>query len=142
MAENKTVPTKASVTAFLNKINDKARRDDCFALVKMMREVSKEKPVLWGNVIVGFGQYRYKYASGREGDWMLIGFAPRKKEISLYLMGGVALAKSELPKLGKHKTGMGCLYINSLDDVNLTVLKRIIAKAYKVGKNKGHFGAV
>jgi hypothetical protein len=136
MAENKTKPTRASVTGFLNNIKDRQVRDDCFALVEMMRKVSKSEPVMWGSAIVGFGSYHYVYESGREGDSILIGFSPRKQNISIYLMGGLATVEDELPKLGKHKTGGGCLYIKSLSDIQVPVLKRIFAKAFKEAQRK------
>jgi hypothetical protein len=136
MAENKTKPTKASVTAFLNKIKDQQVRDDCFVILEMMQKVSKCEPVMWGSAIVGFGTYHYVGASGREGDWMLIGFSPRKQNISIYLMGGLKTVKHELAKLGKHKVGGGCLYIKSLADVNAGVLKNIMAIAFKEAKRK------
>jgi hypothetical protein len=131
MAENKTKPTKASVTAFLNKIKDRQVRDDCFVILEMMQKITKLEPVMWGSAIVGFGTYHYIYESGREGDMILIGFSPRKQNISLYLMGGLKIVEDELPKLGKHKVGGGCLYIKSLVDVNAAVLKRICTKAFK-----------
>jgi hypothetical protein len=131
MAENKTKPTKASVTGFLNKIKDRQLRNDCFALVEMMKKVSKSEPVMWGSAIVGFGSYHYVYESGREGDSILIGFSPRKQNISIYLMGGLRVVEDELPKLGRHKTGGGCLYVKSLSDIALPVLKRIFVIAFK-----------
>ena len=142
MAENKTKPTKASVTAFLKKIKDQRVRDDCFALLEMMRKVSKSEPVMWGSAIVGFGMYHYVYESGREGDMILIGFSPRKQNITIYLMGGLKKVEDELPKLGKHKTGGGCLYIKSLRDVDGTVLNKILSKAFKeaLSKKKEHAG--
>jgi len=136
MAENKTKPTKESVTAFLNKIKDPQERDDCFAILGMMQKVTKHEPVMWGSAIVGFGTYHYMYESGREGDSIVIGFSPRKQNISIYLMGGLDAVGDELSKLGKHKTGGGCLYIKSLSDVNATVLKKVIAKAFKEAKRK------
>ena len=136
MAENKTKPTKASVTAFLNKIKDHQVRDDCFVILEMMQKVSKCEPVMWGSAIVGFGTYHYVSASGREGEWMLIGFSPRKQNISLYLMGGLKKVEDELTKLGKHKVGGGCLYLKSLVDVNVAVLKKVFAKAFKEAQRK------
>jgi hypothetical protein len=136
MAENKTKPTKSSVNAFLNKIKDKQLRDDCFAILELMQTVSKCEPVMWGSAIVGFGIYHYVYESGREGDSILIGFSPRKQNISIYLMGGLKKVEAELPKLGKYKTGGGCLYIKSLSDVNVTVLKKVFAKAFKEAQRK------
>jgi hypothetical protein len=136
MPENKTKPTKSSVTAFLNKIKDRQLRDDCFAILNVMQEVSKCEPVMWGSAIIGFGTYHYVYESGREGDMVLIGFSPRKQNISIYLMGGVNNVQDELSKLGKYETGKGCLYIKSLSDVNEGVLKKIFAKAFKEGQRK------
>lgn len=131
MPENKTKPTKSSPSAFLNKIKDKQLREDCFTIMEMMQSVSKLEPVMWGSAIVGFGTYHYVYESGREGDMILIGFSPRKQNISIYLMGGLRVVETELAALGKHKTGGGCLYIKSLSDMNVPVLKKIFAKAYK-----------
>ena len=136
MAENKTKPTKGSVTAFLNKIQDQQLRDDCFAILEMMHKVSNSEPVMWGSAIIGFGIYHYVYESGREGDTIVIGFSPRKQNISIYLMGGLTAVEDELPKLGKHKTGGGCLYIKSLSDVNTTVLKKVLAKAFREAQRK------
>ncbi len=134
MAENKTQPTKSSVTAFLTKINDRQLRDDCFAILEMMHKVSKCEPIMWGSAIVGFGTYHYVYESGREGDTLVIGFSPRKQNISIYLMGGLNNIEDELSELGKYKTGKGCLYIKSLSDVNTGVLKKIFAKSFKEGE--------
>lgn len=131
MAENKTKPTKDSVTVFLNKIQDQQVRDDCFVILEMMRKASNCEPVMWGSAIIGFGTYHYVYESGREGDTVVIGFSPRKQNISIYLMGGLHNVEDELSKLGKYKTGKGCLYIKSLSDVNLDVLKKVFAKSYK-----------
>jgi len=136
MAENKTKPTKSSVNAFLSKIKDKQLRDDCFVILEMMQKVSKCEPVMWGSAIVGFGIYHYMYESGREGDMILIGFSPRKQNISIYLMGGLNKVEDELPKLGKYKTGGGCLYIKSLSDVKATVLKKVFAKAFREAQSK------
>ncbi len=133
MPENKTVATKYSVTAFLNKVKEKQVRDDCFIILEMMQNVSKLEPVMWGSAIVGFGTYHYVYESGREGDMPLIGFSPRKQNISLYLMGGHKNVEDELSTLGKYKTGAGCLYIKSLSEVNVSALKKVFAKAYKTG---------
>ena len=136
MAGNKTKPTRSSVTAFLNKIQNKQLRDDCFSILEMMQKVSKCQPVMWGIAIIGFGIYRYAYESGREGDTILIGFSPRKQNISIYLMGGLKKVEDDLLKLGKYKTGGGCLYIKSLSDVNVTVLKKVFAKAFKEAQRK------
>ena len=131
MAENKTQPTKDSVSVFLNKIQDEPLREDCYAILEMMQQVSNLEPVLWGSAIIGFGKYHYVYESGREGDTVVIGFSPRKQNISIYLMGGLKIVEDELSKLGKYKTGKGCLYIKRLSDVNAEVLKKVFAKAFK-----------
>ena len=136
MAENKTKPTKSSVTAFINKVKDRRMRDDCFAILEMMHRATKEEPVMWGSAIIGFGTYHYVYESGREGDTVIIGFSPRKDSISIYLMGGLKPIDNELAKLGKHKTGKGCLYIKSLGDVNEDVLRKIFTMAYREGHKK------
>ncbi|MCC6397460.1 MAG: DUF1801 domain-containing protein [Bacteroidetes bacterium] len=136
MAENKTKPTRTSVTAFLNKIRDAQVREDCFVILDMMQKVSQCEPVMWGSAIVGFGTYHYVYESGREGDTPLMGFSPRKQNISIYLMCGLKYIEGELSKLGKHKTGKGCLYIKSLNDVNVKVLQNIFVKAFKQAKRK------
>ena len=136
MTENKTKPTIASVTAFLNKIQDTQIRNDCFTILKMMQAVSKKEPVMWGSSIIGFGTYHYVYESGREGDTVLIGFSPRKQNISIYMMCSLDKVKDELLTLGKYKTGKGCLYIKSLGDVNTQVLKKLFAKAFKEAVRK------
>ena len=136
MAENKTKPTSANVVAFLNKIQSRQLRDDCLTILKMMQTVSKLEPVMWGSAIIGFGTYHYVYESGREGDTIVIGFSPRKQNISIYLMGGLKNVEDELSKLGKYKTGKGCLYIKSLSEVNLEILKKVFAKAFKEGMRK------
>ena len=126
MAENKTKPTRLSVAAFISAVSDPVRRADAKALVKLLEKVSGEKPQMWGPSIVGFGSYHYKYESGREGDMPIVGFSPRKAAIVLY---GVAGAKALLPKLGKHTTGKGCLYIKKLADVDQDVLQAMVVKA-------------
>ncbi|PKL82580.1 MAG: hypothetical protein CVV24_09395 [Ignavibacteriae bacterium HGW-Ignavibacteriae-3] len=134
MAEIKTKATSGSATAFLNKIKDPGTKKDCFNILEMMEAASKSKPVMWGSSIIGFGNYHYVYASGREGDWFNIGFSPRKQNITLYLMGGLENLKDELEKFGKHKTGKGCIYIKSLDDIRIPVLKKMLIKSVKRGK--------
>lgn len=131
MAELKTKPNDASVERFLNKVTDKKKRADCFAIVHMMQQATKAKPKMWGSAIVGFGSYRYKYASGREGDWILIGFSPRKQNLTLYVMTGFDRYTTLLKKLGKHKTSKSCLYINRLDDIDLPTLKQLIQQSVK-----------
>ena len=131
MAEPKTKPTKASVKEFLNQIQDKERRDDCFAVAKMMEEITGDKPKMWGPSIVGFGTWHYKYASGREGDWPVTGFSPRKKDLTLYLMMGFAKHTELMQKLGKHSTGKSCLYIKRLSDIHVPTLKKLIKVSVK-----------
>ncbi len=135
LAEIKTKPTAINVEDFLNTVKEEQKRKDSFVLLEMMKKATGEQPVLWGNSIIGFGNKRYKSpASGREVDWFLIGFAPRKANLTLTLTINIKKHADALKKLGKHKTGMGCLYINKLDDVDLKVLKEIIKAALKQNK--------
>ena len=136
MAENKTKPTSASVTDFLDRVKEPQKREDSYALLDMMRSVSKQEPVMWGPSIVGFGTYHYVYASGREGDTVILGFSPRKEALSIYMMCSLDQVADDLPELGKYKTGKGCLYIKSLKDVDAAVLKKILTKAWKAAKAK------
>jgi hypothetical protein len=129
VAELKTQPTDQSVTTFLDSIADEQKRKDSYTIVKLMQQVTKAKPKLWGSSIIGFGSYHYKYASGREADWMQVGFAPRKQNLTLYLMSGFDGYAQLLKKLGKHKTGKACLYINKLDDVDVNVLKELVKQS-------------
>jgi hypothetical protein len=130
-AELKTKVNQASVEGFLNAVQDEEVRKDCFEILKMMKQITKEEPKMWGTSIVGFGSYHYKGKSGREGDWMLTGFSPRKQNLTLYLMGGFDVEKDLLKKLGKYKTGVGCLYIKKLDDVDKKVLKELVTASVK-----------
>jgi hypothetical protein len=129
MAENKTKPTDASVKDYLAAIDDEARRKDCESLAKLMARATKQPPTMWGASIVGFGRYRYRYASGREGESCVVGFSSRKGEISVYGLNAAAGAKDLLATLGKHKGGKGCLYIKRLSDVDLKVLEKLVAGA-------------
>ena len=126
MAELKTKLNDASVTDFLNTVEDEERRKDCFEIVKIMKQASKAEPKMWGSSIVGFGSYHYKGKSGREGDWMLTGFSPRKQNLTLYMMGGFDTHAALLEKLGKFTTGVGCLYIKTLADIDKEVLKELV----------------
>ena len=136
MAELKTRQNEASVENFINNLSDTEKRKDAFAILELIKQTSKLEPKMWGSSIVGFGQVHYKYASGHEGDTCVIGFSPRKQKFSLYLPGGYAAYTTELEKLGKHKTGKGCLYINKLEDVDTSVLKNIFKKAAQLSKEK------
>lgn len=131
-AQIKTKPTASSVEDFINNIEDEQKRKDSFSILAMMEKASKEKPKMWGTSLIGFGDVRVKSpTSGREVDWFRIGFAPRKANFSLYLTGSIKNYVEYLEKLGKHKTGMGCLYINKLKDVDIKVLEELIKKAAK-----------
>lgn len=131
-AEIKTKPTQASVVDFINNIDDEQKRKDSFLLLDIMKKASAEEPVLWSNSIIGFGNKRYKSdRTGREVDWLRVGFAPRKANLSLYVNVGIKEHAEALQKLGKHKIGVGCLYINKLEDVDLKVLEGIIATALR-----------
>ena len=130
MAELKTKPTDASVDAYLSAIPDEQRQEECQVIAEMMLRATKAKPQMWGSMI-GFGSYHYKYPSGREGDWFLTGFAPRKKALTLYIMAGFAKYDELMSKLGKHKTGKSCLYIKRLADVDEQVLTRIVKAGWK-----------
>ena len=129
MAEQKMKPNDQSVTAFLDKISDEARRAECYAVLGMMKRVTRTEPKLWGSGLVGFGSYHYKYESGHEGDCFVTGFASRKTALTLYLTAGVDRYPKLLAKLGKHKAGKGCLYIKKLDDINLAVLEDLVSKS-------------
>lgn len=129
MSENKTRPTDLDVTEFLTNVDHQTRREDGFALLEMMKEITGETAVLWGSII-GFGSYHYKYESGREGDMPLIGFSPRKQSMTVYIMPGFDEYDEMLGKLGKHKIGKACLYINKLADVDETTLRQLIKHAY------------
>ena len=139
MAELKTKVNKASVEKFLSTIKDEQKRKDCALISQMMEKATKSKPEMWGTAIVGFGHKKYTYANGKEGEWMIIGFSPRKQNIALYglkifkmKVGGLKEDKGEnhfLLKLGKYKEGGGCLYINKLSDINTKELEKIIKLA-------------
>ena len=131
MAENKTQKTTLSVEDFINSVDHEGKRKDAFEILEMMKKVTGEEPRMWGAAIIGFGDLRYKYASGREGDWFKVGFSPRKAKISLYVSGcDVAMHEEMLGRFGKHKAGKGCLYVNKLADINKEVLEEMTKKCY------------
>lgn len=137
MAKNVELKTKlndASVDAFLNTVSDEEIRADCFEIAKMMKQATKAEPKMWGSSIVGFGSYHYKGASGREGDWMLVGFSPRKQNLTLYIMAGFDGYPDLLKKLGKFSTGKSCLYIKKLADVDKKVLKELVSESVQFMK--------
>jgi hypothetical protein len=134
MAEIKTKPTAASVEDFINTIKDEQKRKDSFVILEMMKKASGEEPKMWGSSLIGFGNVRLKSpATGREVDWLRIGFSPRKANLSLYLTGGIKKHAVALKKLGKHRTGVGCLYINKLEEIDIKVLKGMIEVSLKAG---------
>src|SRR5687768_555667 len=133
-AEVKTKVNDASVTEFLNSVADEQKRNDCFEILKMMKQVTKEEPKMWGESIVGFGSYHYKGASGREGDWMLTGFSPRKQNLTIYIIAGFDKHANLLKKLGKHSTSKGCLYIKKLQDVDIKLLKELVSDSVQTMK--------
>ena len=137
MAENKTVKTGASVEDFIAGVENKRRREDGIALLEMMREITGLEPEMWGPSIVGFGDLRYKYESGREGDMFLTGFSPRKRSLSLYVTSEFDMYEALLARLGKHRRGASCLYINKLADVDADVLRELVRRAYERAKEGG-----
>lgn len=130
-AELKTKKNTASVSTFLNSIKDPKRKKDAKAVLKLMKEVTGQKAVMWGKSIVGFGTYTYTYASGRTGDWMRIGFSPRQQSLTLYIMPGFDNAKDLMKQLGPYKTGKSCLYIKDLDQIHIPTLKKIMKNSLK-----------
>jgi hypothetical protein len=132
MSELKTKVNDGNVEDFVNAVPDEVKRQDSFRLLELFKEVTGKQPKMWGSSIIGFGQYHYKSErSTQEGDWPLTGFSPRKQNLTLYIMPGFDKYKDLLDKLGKHKTSKGCLYINKLSDVDLTVLEKIIDRCYQ-----------
>ena len=131
MSDNKTVPTRASVTEFMNSIADPQQKADARKVASIMRKVTGKRARMWGPSIVGYGTYHYQYASGREGDFMLTGFSPRKQALTVYIMAGFGKYGALMKKLGKYKTGKSCLYIKRLSDVDEKVLQRLIDESVK-----------
>ncbi len=137
MAELKTKQTNANVMDFINDVQDKAKREDAITLLNIFKEITKEPAKMWGPSMIGFGMYHYKSErSSQEGDWMLTGFSPRKTALTLYVLSGAENNTELLNKLGKHKTGVGCLYIKKLSDVDINVLKQIISENYLKAKSR------
>jgi len=136
MAELKTKPTERSVKKFLADVENERRRQDAETILKMMTQITHLEPKMWGPSIVGFGSYHYKYESGREGDFLITGFSPRKQSLTIYIMPGFDRYDELMSKLGKHKTGVSCLYINKLEDVDMSRLKELIKLSFKYMKEK------
>ncbi len=143
MSDAKTKPTDASVADFINAVENKRRREDALILADLFKQTSGYDPVMWGESIIGYGQYRYKYKSGREGEWMLTGFSPRKAHQVIYLMGcyvddGFDEQDLLFSKLGKHKMGASCLYINKLSDIDISILEELIKRSCALMRDKYH----
>jgi hypothetical protein len=136
MAKNKTTETAKDVSEFIYKVADETKRDDSFRLIEIFRSLTGVDPKMWGPSIVGFGSYHYKYASGHEGDAPITGFSPRKDAIVLYLHPTFPKREEFLKKLGKHKVGKACVYIKKLEDIDVTVMKRMIVASIKQNKTE------
>ena len=137
MSEAKTQPTDQKVEDFIASVEPEAKREDARTLLALFKRITGEEPMMWGPSIIGFGTYHFKYESGREGDWMRAGFSPRKAKHSLYLMGRYCDEETGkriddlLGRLGKHKTGASCVYVNKLADIDLSVLEQVIAESWE-----------
>lgn len=129
MAELKTQPTGGSVRAFIDAVADPQVRKDCRAVMRIMKAATGARPRMWGSSIVGYGSYHFRYASGREGDWFLTGFSPRKQSLTLYIMAGFSRYDALLKKLGRHSTGKSCLYVKRLDEIDLEVLTELVNRS-------------
>lgn len=129
MSEIKTQVTDDDPREFLNQIESQRKRDDAIAIMELMQEVTGKPPKMWGSSIIGFGSYRYEYKSGREAEWFLVGFAPRKQNLVLYIMAGFDNYDHLLGELGKHKTGKACLYVNKLTDINMDTLRELVKQS-------------
>ncbi|MBY9003085.1 MAG: DUF1801 domain-containing protein [Candidatus Lokiarchaeota archaeon] len=134
MSDLKTKPTDKNVEDYLRKVENPTKREDSFKILELMRDITKEEPIMWGDSIIGFGSYHYKYESGREGDWFVTGFAPPKQNLTLYIMSGFEKYEDLLKQLGKYKTGKSCLYINKLKDVDIIVLREIVSQSIEFVK--------
>jgi hypothetical protein len=141
MAELKTKVTEASVNKFVDSLADEAKRKDSHSLFEMMQKATQNEAKMWGDSIVGFGDYHYVGKSGREGDWFLAGFSPRKQTLTLYMLGGWEQHDELLAKLGKYSLGKGCLYIKRLDDVDVSVLNKLIVEAVVRAKKQAQADA-
>jgi 23S rRNA A2030 N6-methylase RlmJ len=137
LVELKTKQNSADVNAFVSAVVDEQKRNDSLTLLKMMKAITKQEPMMWGDSIVGFGKYIYKSpATGRTGEWFIVGFSPRKANLTVYIIAGFTQYSELMKKLGKYKTGSSCLYMNRLDDVDIKVLKELITTSYKYMKEK------
>lgn len=136
MAELKTKKNDDDVLAFINGLENEQRKSDCKELLKLFSEITDEQPKMWGSSMIGFGSYHYKYESGREGDWFLTGFAPRKNNLSIYITSGFKEYQDLMKELGKYKTGSSCLYVNKLSDIDTSKLKILVERSVKFMKKK------
>ena len=136
MATMKTIKNQDSVSAFIENVEDERKREDCRKLIKIMCQITGSQAAMWGSSIVGFGSYHYRYASGREGDFFLTGFSPRKQNLTVYVMPGFSQYDSLMQKLGKHKVGKSCLYMKKLEDVDIRVLTRLIDESVQEMRRK------
>ena len=136
MTQNKTKPTRVKVSDFIKQVEDPLKRKDCQVLMRLMREITGKNAKMWGSTIVGFGEYHYHYASGREGDSMITGFSPRKAALSIYIMSGFDREVDLMKRLGKFKTGRSCLYVKRLDDIDQSVLAELIESSVKYMRDK------
>lgn len=136
MADLKTKENDRDVLAFINGLENEQRKSDCKELLKLFSEITNEQPKMWGSSIIGFGSYHYKYESGREGDWFLTGFSPRKSNLSIYITSGFKEYENLLEELGKYKTGSSCLYVKKLSDIDTSKLAKLVEKSVKFMKKK------
>lgn len=136
MSDLKTKRNKKNAVDFIKCVEDDVRREDARRILTIMQGITGEKPAMWGDSIVGFGSYRYRYDSGREGEWFLTGFSPRKANLVLYLMSGFSQLQHYLDHLGKHKTGKSCLYITRLENIDLDVLESMIRKSIEIVRER------
>lgn len=135
-AQNKTIATEASVKTFLDSVDNETRRQDSFVLLELMTRVTGKAANMWGPAIIGFGSYHYRYESGREGDMLRVGFSPRKSNLAIYLTAADSKYEALLAKLGKHKTGVSCLYVNKLSDINMNVLATMVENSWRESLKK------
>ncbi|MCZ6692329.1 MAG: DUF1801 domain-containing protein [Bacteroidetes bacterium] len=132
MAELKTKPNNQNVDDFLKKVSDPAKRKNCHRVLDIMKQITQQEPKMWGDSMVGFGNYHYQYTSGREGNWFLTGFSPRKQSLTIYIMSGFDQFEHLMSQLGKYKNSKSCLYVKKLDDIDLGILKELIAESIKL----------
>ncbi len=135
-SDNKTIPTKVRVADFVSSIDKPARQADTKIVLRLMRAATGKRAQMWGDSIIGFGRYEYRYASGREGEFFLTGLSPRKQSLVIYIMGGFEAHEKLLAQLGKHKRGKACLYVNKLCDIDVKILERVIANSVKLMRKK------